>query len=266
MVLRYSLGAAMTGNVSAADVAFGKFERDIERFEVGPAWDWFVERTAFLEAELAAAGGFDEQLADRIEETGTFFGPAEVYERHERTEYIGWQIEEVAMAFVVTLQARLNGLRAAANAVYEKASAEDLLTIARPSKLALLPPKLKAVWDVANYVKHNDEWGAELDKPQLVTFDALRELGVASGTHNGRRLARWTTLEALLAISGESCLREAIPGTLKVSVTSGREIAARIQSDFAPLSEGVDAARAAHREEMGAQLNKATEPQDPLQV
>ncbi|HEY5377113.1 MAG TPA: hypothetical protein VIK01_25710, partial [Polyangiaceae bacterium] len=87
----------------AADEAFGKFERNIDHFAPGPSWDWFIERVTSLEAELEAVGGLDEQIADQLEATGTYLGPTDVLDRYEHTDDLCSQLEEAAIAFVVTL-------------------------------------------------------------------------------------------------------------------------------------------------------------------
>ena len=258
-MLRYSIGVAVTGNTCAADWAFGDFERQIDRFAMGPAWDWFAERAASLETDLEANGGFDERIAEQLEATGTVFGLAEPIERHMQADELCSQIEEVAMAFSVTLQTRLNAFRVAAVRVYEKARSDDLLTVHVPSKWELFPTDLRAIWHVANFVKHSDEWGTELDKQQRATFEALVELGVANGTHDDRHLARWPTLEALLTLSETTWLRDAIPGALKLCAARGRDIAARIQSDFAQFSDGIALARSNSRRVMLEQMKRERE-------
>jgi hypothetical protein len=262
MVLRYSLGAAVTGNVCSADEAFGKFDRYIDRVSPGPSWNWFIERVTSLEAELGAAGGFDERIAGQLEGTGTYFGPADVFERYERADYLSWQLEEAAIAFVVTLQTRLNALRMMASAVYERAAVEDQLPVSTPSELALFPSDLRSIWDVANYAKHSDEWGPALTKQQRPTFDGLLRIGVAVGTHDERALARFPTIEALVAISGER-LRDAIPATLELCVKGGREMTAQIQSDLAPFSDLVDSVRGASRKRMMDGLHTGRDHREP---
>jgi hypothetical protein len=247
MVLRYTIGRALAGKVCAADEAFGDLERQISRFAIGPAWNWFVERASSLESELDAVGGFDERIADQLDVVGTAMLAADDWDRYEQADYLCWQLDEASTAFIVTLQPRLNGLRVAANAVYGRAKLEDSLPIVAPQRLELFPRQLALVWNVANYVKHRDEWGANLTEQQRRAFDALLDLGVATGTQTDRELARFPSIGALCAISDRSSLREAIAVTLELCLAHAREMAARIQSDFEPFAAALEAARVAKR-------------------
>lgn len=101
--------------------------------------------------------------------------------------------------------------------------------------------------------------GAELNKIQRPSFETLLTLGVATGKHNDRELARFPAIEAVLAISGESWLRDAIPSMLGLCVKGGRDMADRIQSDCTPFADVVDAARAANRKRVFDELRAVRE-------
>jgi hypothetical protein len=248
MVLTWSIGKEIAGNVCAADVAFNDFERQISRFEIGRAWDWFVDRVVALEQRLDALGGLDERIADQLDETGTFMGPAEVVERYDQAYELCWLLDEAATAFIVTLQPRLNALHVTARAIYEKAAVEDSLSVTVPTKLeTLFPAFLVNVWNVANYVKHRDEWRAELNKQQRPSFETLLSLGVAAGAHNHRALARFPTIEAVIALAGKTWLREAIPGVLALCAVAHGEMVKRIQYDFQPFATAIEARRSENR-------------------
>jgi hypothetical protein len=89
----------MAGNVCAADGAFHALQREVAMLGSRDTWTWFADRFRVLEAALSDAGGFDENLADPIENPYGFVESEEVVERHFLTEGICVEMEDVVGAF-----------------------------------------------------------------------------------------------------------------------------------------------------------------------
>lgn len=255
--LRWSVGKRIAGLVCDADVAFDRLEREVSRLCHASLWAWFAERCRVLEAELIELGGFDEGMAEQLE-YGGLFGRVEDIERFERTDTLMFELESLAGAFFVTLQPRLNAIRVAAKAVYQAAASEDRLPVTVPKQLAL-PTDFESAWGVANFVKHNDEWGTKLEPRQQETFAVLCRLDVASEEGGERRLARWPLIMGACALSGETELPAALGAIVTRCEAAGREIMAAVQTDFAPLASEIEAVRKAN----APRLAIRSEPRPP---
>lgn len=228
-----------------ADMAFERLEREVSRLAHVSMWEWFAERCRTLEAKLVELGGFNEHLAEQIETYG-FFGRTEDFERFDETETLMFELESLAGAFFVTLQPRLNAVKVAARAVYQNAAGEDGLQIAVPPNVPV-PSDFETAWQVANFVKHNDEWGATLNVPQRRAFAVLCHLDVASEADGERSLARWPLIEGACALADDHVLASALTAIVARCQAAGREILTAIQADFAPLAADVEAVREANK-------------------
>ncbi len=242
MALKYSIGQRIAGRVCAADESFSRLERAVRRVGTAETWGWFAERIHALELSLAELGGFDEQLAQAVESTYGWLGPKEVFEQHEKTEELCAELEALTAAFFVTLQPRLNAVKVAAKRVYEVATSLDELHVADATGPAW-PPTLESAWQIANYVKHSDEWTSDLDKRQLRCFEALVSLGVAQIVDGQREFDRWPLISAACALSGETWLQPAVGAIVQQCVTACRDVVQSIQADFAQIANDVEAVR-----------------------
>jgi hypothetical protein len=242
--LRYSLGQRIAGRVCAADEAFDQLSREVWKLTYGSTWDWFAERLRVVETSLQEAGGFDEQLADEMESEGCYFGPTEVVERFDRTGAMCADLDALTGAFFVTIQPRLNAVKLAAERIYQVAIDVDGLTVG-PKKIAM-PADYEAAWEIANYVKHNDEWDDTLDRRQQRAFDVLCRLGVGATAKGQRRLVRWPLIMAACALSGETSLAPAVGTIVARCRAACQEITDAIQADFAPIAAEVEAVRQAN--------------------
>lgn len=243
--LRYSTGRRIAGNVCAADMAFEQLEREVSRLGHVSMWEWFAERCRQLELRLHELGGFDEHFAEQLENYG-YMGTIEEFERFDETEALMFDLDALAGAFFVTLQPRLNAVKVAAKAVYQAAAEEDGLQVTVPKPLPV-PTDFDTAWEVANFVKHNDEWGPTLERRQQPTFAALCRLGVASDNQGQRHLDRWPLIMAACALAGETSLAPAIGAIVTRCQTGGREIMAATQRDFAAHAAAVEAVRQANK-------------------
>jgi hypothetical protein len=242
MALKYSIGQRITGRVCAADESFSRLEREVARVGAGETWGWFAERMHALELSLADLGGFDEQLAEAMESPYGWLGPKEVFEKHEKTEDLCAELEALTAAFFVTLQPRLNAVKVAAKRVYEVASSLDELRLPDAAGPAW-PLTLESAWQIANYIKHSDEWTADLDKRQLRCFEALANLGVARIVDGQREFDRCLLISVACTLSGETWLQPAIGTIVQQCVTASQEVAHSIQADFARIADDVEAVR-----------------------
>jgi hypothetical protein len=121
--------------------------------------------------------------------------PREVLDRHLLAESICVEMEDLVGAFFVALQPRLNAVKQAARRVYFTAANIDRLPIT-PSKPMVTPTDFEVTWQVANYVKHRDEWRRKLDAQQRKCFGALVALGIARVVNGRREFERWTLISS----------------------------------------------------------------------
>ena len=126
------------------------------------------------------------------------------------------ELDDLASAFFVVLQTRLSVVASRTHALAEMV--EKALRIKIPGKKQFLEA-VHDVWAIANYVKHNDEWGEELNAQQQRTFDQLVQIGIAAANVDARH--RYPTphlaARAALLMAGEHCLSSALQ-TLVVRV------------------------------------------------
>jgi hypothetical protein len=169
-------------------------------------------------------------------------GPQEIVDRHFLTEGICVEMEDVVGAFFVALQPRLNAVKVAAKRVYFAAANIDHLRIAPPRRI-VTPADFESTWQVANFVKHRDEWRDVLLDQQQECFDALVALGVAKLVNGSRELDRWTLISAACAISGETTLANAVPAIVQHCESACHDIENSIQGDFSCIATEVDALR-----------------------
>jgi hypothetical protein len=152
----------------------------------------------------------------------------------------------VAAAFFVTLQPRLNSVVVAAKQIYQAAREVDCLRITE-SSAQNLRVDLDAIWQVADYVKHNDEWGEKLTPLQHRCLDALVGVDVAAADAEGKRvLTRWTVLSAACALSGETgetWLSAALAAIIQRSTEASLATERAIQTGFTKIAYAVEAVR-----------------------
>lgn len=173
---------------------------------------------------------------------GCVIVPTEVADRHFQTEDICAELEELVAAFFVTLQPRLNAVKVAARRVYDRAAKIDGLDVRKPSALTF-PAAFEAAWQMANYVKHCDEWEAALTPQQQRCFEALVQLGTASVAEGQRKLDRWVLVSAACALSEETTLARAVDVIVRRCKTSCDEIETAMQADFTRIATAVEAVR-----------------------
>lgn len=240
-MLNYNLGRRLSGGTCAADEAFHRMTWEIARIGDRATWRWFVDRVQALAAALAEAGGFDEAVADLVEAPEGFFGATEVVDRFLRASDICAEIEEAVVAFLVTMQPRLSAARSAANRVYRVAREIDGIDIS--TKGIQLPDKVQSVWNLTNYIKHNDEWGETLTDRQRKSFVTLLDLGVATETDGKRGFVRWPVSEAVAKIANEHSIVQAVPAIAELCAASCRQWEDLVQADFAKVGAAVEAVR-----------------------
>lgn len=242
MILRYSLGQRMAGRVCAADEAFHTLQHKAAMLGDGGTWQWFADRFGTPETALWDAGGFDENLARQMESPYAFVGRQEDLDRHLLTERICAEMDDLVGAFFVALQPRLNAVKRAAERVYCSATTSDQLPIA-PPKAMVTPAAFEHAWQLANYIKHRDEWRQTLNKGQQRCFEALVALGVATVVDGTREFDRWPLIEAACAISGEPTLAKAVLVIVQRCESACRDIENSIQTAFSEIAADVDRVR-----------------------
>lgn len=200
-----------------------------------------------LEDELADTGGWDQTIQEAIDSPWGYFGDLEAVKRHFKAEELLSDLEEFAAALIVTLQTRLTAVDAKAKKVYAVAAASDGLTnLPKYEKTDLLrkaSPSFADIWGLANYVKHRDEWGDVLKDNQDSAFRALKRLGVATETSEGRKFETWILRAAVVRISGKPSLSAGLEAIIQACEQICRQALAIIQSDFSRLETEINARR-----------------------
>lgn len=245
MTLSYTLGQRIAGRVCRSDEAFYELHWEVTRLAQRATWAWFIDRVDTLESALSEAGGFDTEQANAWESGQVCDG----IDKYLKTVEICCDLEDFVAAFFLTLQTRLTAVIAAARRTYDLARTDDDVEISTPKKHELLPGELKSVWEIANYVKHKDEWpqavsemGADA-KPRR-TLECLVQLGVATESEGKPEFVRWLLQESVHKVTGERSLSVALGSIVRDCERGAQEIEERVQRDFLPLSRDLDAVRA----------------------
>lgn len=243
--LGVGIGRYVTGGHGHTDVAFEAFKRTVARMAEHATFDWFITRVEALESELDSIGGFDQALVDAFDGPEGYMCSAEAVDRYERMTGLAADIEEFASAFFVTLQTRLAAVRSLGVKVYEAALRDNLLNPPRRAAKQVLTG-CDDVWELANYVKHRDEWPPILERDsQKQTFNVLVRLGVASEMQGVRRDLPNVVCEAAHRMAGGvSQTSRALQQILVLCAEACNSALTAVEADFDAHSDQLRAIRA----------------------
>ncbi|KYF83186.1 hypothetical protein BE17_20835 [Sorangium cellulosum] len=245
-ILRVEMGQLLFGRYSAADRAFERAVREVDRLTNHVTWETFLGRTRALEEEFAATGGLNPDVQEALDSPYGYFGLSEALTQHLKALELLSDLEDFATALILTLQTRLAAVDARALRVYEAASGDDkITTLPKYEKNQLLRAhsSFAGIWSLANYIKHNDEWGPVLEKQQRKTFDALVGLGLAKEVAGVRELEPWLIVTAVSRITGKTKLSEGLSEMISICERVCLQALALVQADFAPFYAQIDASR-----------------------
>lgn len=121
------------------------------------------------------------EFRDDLEEGNNAGGPVSIEAALEWCDLKASE-DELAEAFILSVQKQLNGLHQHAKRVYEAARDEDAISIPTSQSEALPSPRRLICWTLANYVKHRDEWPEDVTKldpkRQRPTLERLQSTGL----------------------------------------------------------------------------------------
>jgi hypothetical protein len=252
MILKKTFGQLVSGEYCSTDSAFDRLQREFGRLYRTQTWNWFFQRVESLEGKLHEAGGFDPKLFDTIEKVSSFFGRKEDVDRYFETVEILYDIEDCAAAFFVTLQTLLNAIKVAVKRVYTEGQS-DLGQQAPIEPPGLFSDEFNNVWQISNYVKHNAEWGVQLNGRQKPSFEVLKALGTASDDLEARFATPWVVAASACSLAHCDTPSRALRAVISRCQDSRPKLEETIQRDFAPFEEEIKNAR-----RCGAAVNAST--------
>ncbi|MFM2420333.1 MAG: hypothetical protein RL385_5056 [Pseudomonadota bacterium] len=199
---------SIENRTAAADYAYHELLREAGYLQEHTLWSILLNEVVTLEARAKALEGeysaqdFDD-CESQLHETGSSGGwGVDFIDRYFPRLEVLYMIEDLAIAFVLTLHARIAAVHNALARIYTKACKEDKIcvrerlhydTTRAPNERWCFTPVVEArrsadLWSLGNFIKHRDEWPRahdDLTDRQQQAFRTMKKLGAVSVDDEG---------------------------------------------------------------------------------
>lgn len=174
------LGARFNAD-SETDLAFDRYQRVVHRLRHHLVLAGLLRAVGDAEVELQGCRAEVARSEAAPDNDDKLVRLAETWPRRERADELEIELEDCCEAFFLVLQTNLTALESAARGVFEAAEKRDRLPLIAPGSASLRLRDESQIWQiyqVANYVKHRDQWPTEDANKRKPTIDVLLALNV----------------------------------------------------------------------------------------